>query len=63
MRLHTINEAAALLRVSRATVYRLIATGDLESVDVAPTGSRSPKTRVSADAIARFIEARTRKSA
>lgn len=60
-RLYTIDETAELLRVGRVTVYRLIAAGDLEATDVAPTGSRSPKTRVSEDAIAAFIAARARR--
>lgn len=60
-RLHDITTTAEILGVSRDTVYRLIATGDLESCDVAPTGSRQSKTRVSDDAIRAFIAARTRK--
>lgn len=59
--LHDIDETAEILRVSRVTVYRLIAAGDLESIDAAPTGSRRSKTRVSEEAITRFIEKRTRK--
>jgi excisionase family DNA binding protein len=59
-RLHDIPETAVILDVSRVTVYRLIANGDLESCDVAPSGSRRPKTRVSDAAIDAFIKARTR---
>lgn len=59
--LHTIPETARLLGVHRDTVYQLINRGDLESCDIAPSGSRRPKTRVSDAAIERFITARTRK--
>lgn len=60
--LNTIPETAKKLRVSRETVYQLINRGDLESCDIAPTGSRRPKTRVSDGAIEAFIAARTRKA-
>jgi excisionase family DNA binding protein len=60
-RLYRIEEAAELLGVSRPTTYRLIAAGDLGSVDVAPTGSKRPKTRVSDQHIAKFIADRDRK--
>lgn len=59
-RLRGIDETAEILGVSRVTVYRLISAGDLAACDVAPTGSRRPKTRVADSAIDRFIEARTR---
>jgi transposase len=60
--LYRISEAARLLDVSRGTVYNLIAAGDLESVDIAPSNSPSPITRVRADVIERFIKARSRKA-
>lgn len=56
----TVLETAVALRVSDDTVYRLIAAGDLESTDVAPTGSRRPKTRVLAKSVNEFIASRTR---
>jgi len=59
-RLYDIDETAELLGVGRATVYRLIAAGDLGSCDVAPTGSKRPKTRVSERHIAKFIADRDR---
>lgn len=59
--LNTIPETAKKLQVSRETVYQLINRGDLESCDIAPSGSRRPKTRVSDEHIAAFIKARTRK--
>lgn len=58
----TIPQVADALGVHRSTVYDLIARGDLESCDIAPSGSRSPKTRVSDAAIERFVAARTRKT-
>jgi len=37
---YTINEAAELLRVHRATIYRLIAEGKLERVYIGPKAPR-----------------------
>lgn len=59
-RLYRIEQAAELLDVSRATAYRLVAAGDLGSVDVAPSGSKRAKTRVSEAHIAKFIADRDR---
>lgn len=56
----TIPETAAALKVCRGTIYALIAAGDLDTCDIAPTGSPKPKTRVIAASVARFIERRTR---
>lgn len=56
----TIPETATALRVSRGTVYNLIAAGDLDTTDVAPTGARSPKTRVIAESVNALIASRTR---
>lgn len=58
--LNTIPETAKRLKVCRDTVYAYIAAGDLESCDIAPSGSKRPKTRVSDEAIAKFIKTRTR---
>jgi len=60
--LYDIPEVMRRLKTSKDTVYRLIAAGDLESCDIAPPGSKAPKTRVSDEAIERFIAARTRKA-
>jgi hypothetical protein len=60
-RLNTIPETAEKLRCHRDHVYVLIASGALESCDIAPPGSRRSKTRVSDEAIAAFVAARTRK--
>lgn len=56
----TIPQTAAHLQVGINTVYRLIASGELAPTDVAPKGSRKPKTRVSREAADAFIKARTR---
>lgn len=60
IRLYTVPQAAEQLQVGDNTVYRLIASGALSAVDVRPVGSKRSKTRVSEDAIAKFIAARTR---
>lgn len=52
--------AAVRLGCSRWTVYRLIASGDLSPVDIAPTGSTRSKTRVRSDEITALIKRRTR---
>lgn len=61
-RLNSIPETAARLRCSREHVYQLIASGALESCDIATPGAGRSKTRVSDEHIAAFIKARTRKS-
>lgn len=60
IQLNTIPQTTEMLDVPRVTAYRLIAVGDLESCDVAPSTSRRSKTPVSDDAISTFIQARTR---
>lgn len=59
-RWHSVRETALLLDVSKWTVYRLIAAGDLAATDMRPTGSRRAKTRISESAIAAFTSGRTR---
>lgn len=56
----TIPETAATLKLGQNTVYRLIACGQLDTVDVSLPGSRKSKTRVPHVSIERFIERRTR---
>lgn len=58
-RLLSMPDAATRLGCSRTYVYRLIESGQLRSVDISVTGNKRPKTRVYADDIAKFIEART----
>ncbi len=52
--LHTIDDAAELLRVSRSTIYRLIKTGDLLTIrfGAAP--------RIPNSSLTRCVEARIR---
>ncbi len=45
----TVNEVAGRLKCSRATVYRILATGELQSVKV---GERQ---RISEDALAAYL--------
>ncbi len=59
LQLLTIPVTGKRIGVSINTVYRLIATGQLRAVDVAPTGSRRPKTRVRSDDLEAYIESIT----
>lgn len=54
----TIPEAAKVLGVSRATVYRLIAQKQIGYVDVAPKG-RQPRLRIARQQIDAFIRKRS----
>ena len=54
---YTINEAAELLRVHRATVYRLIAEGKLERVYIGP---KAP--RVTRESLVALVENASRKT-
>jgi excisionase family DNA binding protein len=58
-RLLAIPRVAERLDCSRTHVYRLIAAGELRSVEIKATGKR-PKTRVRSDDLEAFIDARTR---
>jgi excisionase family DNA binding protein len=58
--LYSIPETAEKLDVSPNTVYKLIADGDLRAVDMASSTAKRSRTRVRADDIEAFIEARTR---
>lgn len=51
--LYTVAEVADLWRVHRATVYRLIADGELATVNI---GQGRAKTRITARALADYIE-------
>ena len=59
---HTIPEASAALRVSKTTVYRLIGSGDLDSLDVSPPSSKKAMRRVPDSAIRAFLAARAAQS-
>lgn len=52
----TVPEAAEELRVSNDSVYRLIAAGLIQTVDVGT--ARRPRTRVTRAALEEFIAAR-----
>lgn len=58
-RLLSMPDAAEQLGCSRSYIYRLIASGQLRSVDISVAGSRRPKTRVYAHEVEAFIEAQT----
>lgn len=51
-RLYNVADVAAMCRVAKATVYRLIASGDLEAIRVGRA------VRVPVDSLSRFIDAR-----
>ncbi len=53
---------AARLGCSDMHVYRLIAAGQLEAVDIAQPGSRRSKTRVRSDSVDAYIESHTRRA-
>jgi len=55
--LFTVPEAASWLRVSRSTVYRLIADGELRAVNIGL--GRQSKTRVRVDDLASYIDHKT----
>ena len=56
--LYTIPEAALYLGCSRHHVYRLIAGGHLDTVDITVSTLRS-KTRVTSDSLAAYVKRRT----
>lgn len=55
----TVPAAAERLSVSRTHIYRLIAAGELRSVEVKASGKR-PKTRVLEEDLESFIAQHTR---
>jgi excisionase family DNA binding protein len=59
----TISAVAAELGCSDMHVYRLIERGELPVVDISQPGARRSKTRVRADQLTKYIEARTRSRA
>ena len=58
----TISAAAARLGCSDNHIYRLIAVGELEAVDIALPSARRSKTRVKSDDIDAYIGGRTRRA-
>jgi excisionase family DNA binding protein len=55
---YSVAEVAQALGVSRQTVVRWIAAGDLEAVDLRGPGAKRPKLRVRAAAVEKFLAAR-----
>ena len=55
----TPRQAAGMLDCSPNGVYRLIAGGELQAVNIAPAGSQRPKTRIRRSDLKAFIDART----
>jgi excisionase family DNA binding protein len=58
-RLLKIPQVADVLGCSERHVYRLIADGDLATVDIGTRGSRTPKTRVPESELVAFQTGRT----
>jgi excisionase family DNA binding protein len=58
--LHTIERAADRLGCSKMHVYRLIAAGLLQAVDIASPGAGRSKTRIRSDDLTAYIERQTR---
>jgi excisionase family DNA binding protein len=58
----TIAATAVRLGCSDDHVYRLIATGGLEAVDIAQPGAKRSKTRIRSDDLDAYIESRTRRA-
>jgi len=55
---YTIPQVAALLSVSRQTVYTLIGSGDLNPIDISTSGSSRPRMRITATEVNRFTASR-----
>lgn len=58
----TPGAAAVRLGCSDDHIYRLIAAGELEAVDIAQPGAKRPKTRVSEADLSSYIQSRTRRA-
>lgn len=58
----TIAATATRLACSDMHVYRLIAAGELDAVDIAQPGARKSKTRVTDASVSRYIQSRTRRA-
>jgi excisionase family DNA binding protein len=52
---HSAREVAAKLGISKATVYRLIAAGDLKTVTRPPKPGLAPRTRITDEDLTTFI--------
>ena len=61
-RLLAVPAAAERLGCSENHVYRLIAAGELDAIDIAQPGAKKAKTRVSEANLDAYIESRTRRA-
>lgn len=59
----TPRRAAEALGCSVNTVYRLVAQGELKTVDIAPAASKRPKARIRRGDLEAFISARAQGTA
>ena len=60
VQLLTVPGAAEFLGCSEVHIYRLIAAGQLRTVDISSAGAQRTKTRIRNDDLAAYIERRTR---
>ncbi|MET7949265.1 helix-turn-helix domain-containing protein [Micromonospora sp. NPDC005324] len=54
----TVNETAALMRVDKQTVYRLIWAGELTWVDISKPGAKKARIRIRPSAIEAWADSR-----
>lgn len=59
MELYSTERAGEILDVNAITIRRMIASGELRTVDIAPEGSARPRYRVRSDDLAAYIDSRT----
>lgn len=57
--LYSTSRAGEILEVTGMTIRRMIASGELRVVDIAPEGSARPRYRVRSDDLAEYIDSRT----
>jgi excisionase family DNA binding protein len=62
VRLLPIPAAADRLGCSENHIYRLIAAGELDAVDIAQPGARKAKTRINEANLDAYVQARTRRA-
>jgi excisionase family DNA binding protein len=57
--MHTVKATAEYLGCSDMHVYRLIAAGELRTVDIAGPAAKRPKIRIRSDDLADYINRKT----
>jgi predicted site-specific integrase-resolvase len=57
--LYSTERAGEIIGVNAMTIRRMITSGELRVVDIAPEGSARPRYRVRSDDLARYINNRT----